>query len=132
MCELLTFSLTDKETEKRDQSSTSTTPMATDSLSGTSVLPPVGSVHEGNPTLEDGGQQLEEEEGEGEGQSTVREKEKREEKKLAIMMMSKKRKRLYDLIMKSRRKKAKEVSELKRKRREFDETQSVSKRAKVS
>ena len=55
----------------------------------------------------------------------------REEKKLAIMMMSKKRKRLYDQIMKSRRSKAREVRELKRKRKEFEErTRTATKRAK--
>ncbi len=47
------------------------------------------------------------------------------------MMMTKKRKRLYDQIMKSRRKKAKEVRELKRKRREFDETQTSAKKTKM-
>ena len=46
--------------------------------------------------------------------------QQREEKRLAVMMMSKKRKRLYEQIMKSRRKKAKEVSELKQRRHEYD------------
>ena len=47
------------------------------------------------------------------------------------MMMSKKRKRLYDQIMKSRRMKAKEVRQLKRKRREYDETETSAKKTKV-
>ena len=37
------------------------------------------------------------------------------------MMMSKKRKRLFEQIMKSKRKKVKEVGELKRKRKEYEE-----------
>ncbi len=47
------------------------------------------------------------------------------------MMMSKKRRRLYDQIMKTKRKKAAEVRVLKRKREEYDEAQrknAVSKR----
>ena len=91
-----------------------------------SVLPPVGTVHKGNPS------QATEEVEQGEESTSARErKERREEKKLAIMMMSKKRKRLYDQIMKSRRMKAKEVRQLKRKRREYDETQTSTKKTKV-
>lgn len=58
----------------------------------------------------------------------------REERKLAIMMMNKKRKYLFDRIMKSRKKKGKEVRELKRKRKEYEESleQDSSKRAKVT
>ena len=58
-------------------------------------------------------------------------KKKREERKLAIMMMSKKRKRLFDQIIKSRNKKRREVSELKRKREEYDE-ESRTRRIKKS
>ena len=110
--------------------------MSTPSTSGItpspSVLPPVGTVHEGNPSpaTEQAGSLQWAEQGEDLAVAQER-KERREEKKLAIMMMSKKRKRLYDQIMKSRRKKAKEVRELKRKRREFDKTQSSSKKIKM-
>ena len=48
-------------------------------------------------------------------------REEREEKKLAVMAMSKKRRRLYNQIMRSRSKKAKQVEELKRRRKEYDE-----------
>lgn len=110
--------------------------ISTPSMSGItprpSVLPPVGTVHEGNPSLgpEEAGSLQGVEQGE-ESTAARERKERREEKRLAIMMMSKKRKRLYDQIMKSRRKKAKEVRELKRKRREFDETQTSAKKTKV-
>ena len=120
---------------KEDVSASTSTVQNSGATSRPSVLPPVGSVYEGNPSLgPSGGQEEGEEEEEGkEGLSAVQERrERREEKKLAIMMMSKKRKRLYDQIMKSRRKKAKEVKELKRKRKEFDQARTVSKRAKVS
>lgn len=60
-------------------------------------------------------------------------KRTREERKLAVMMMSKKRKRLFEHIMKARKKKGREVSELKRKRREYDETKlGHSKRIRTS
>ena len=120
-----------------DRTSDDDTKVSKPSTSGvttpSSSVPPVGTVHEGNPSQgpEDDGGLLEGVE-QGEESTDVRErKERREEKKLAIMMMSKKRKRLYDQIMKSRRKKAKEVRELKRKRREFDETQTSAKKTKV-
>ena len=50
------------------------------------------------------------------------------------MMMNKKRKRLFDQIMKSRKKKAKEVRELKRKRKDYEESleQDGSKRVKMT
>ncbi len=48
-------------------------------------------------------------------------REEREEKKLAIAAMSKKRKRLYSMIMRSRSKRAKQVEELKKRRRDYDE-----------
>ena len=51
--------------------------------------------------------------------------------RLAVMMMSRKRKRLYEQILKSRRKKATEVKQLKRKRREH-EALAAAKKAKVS
>ena len=51
------------------------------------------------------------------------------------MMMSKKRKRLFDQIMKSRKIKRKEVAELKRKRKDYEDsridTENI-KRAKVT
>ncbi len=59
-------------------------------------------------------------------------KEKREERKLAIMMMSKKRKRLFDQITKSRKLKGKAASELKRKRKEYDDSKLDNKRVKIS
>ena len=60
-------------------------------------------------------------------------KEKREERKLAIMMMSKKRKRLFDQIMKSRNMKNRAANELKRKRKEYDDNKLDSnKRVKIS
>ena len=58
-------------------------------------------------------------------------KKSKEERKLAIMMMTKKRKRLFEHIMKARKKKSREVSELKRKRKEYDETVASSKRIKI-
>lgn len=63
--------------------------------------------------------------------ATEASKMKHEERKLAIMMMSKKRKRLFDQIMKSRNKKRREVSELKRKREQHEEESQV-KKVKVS
>ena len=81
---------------------------------------PVGTVHEG-------GLPADQDEGQG-GQEKLA---GREEKKLAIMMMSKKRKRLYDQIMKSHRSKAREVRELRRRRKEHEETRTAAKRAKV-
>lgn len=50
-------------------------------------------------------------------------REEREEKRLAVMAMSKKRRRLYNMIMRSRSKKARHVEELKKRRREYDELQ---------
>ena len=55
------------------------------------------------------------------GQAGEEGRRKREERKLAIMMMSKKRKHLFDQIMKSRRRRSKEVGELKRKRQEYED-----------
>ncbi len=52
---------------------------------------------------------------------TLASHEEKEEKKLAIMAMSKKRKRLYNMIMRSRSKKTKQVEELKTRRKEHDE-----------
>lgn len=135
----ISLTTTDGEDQhtKEDVSASTSTVQNSGATPRPSVLPPVGSVYEGNPSLgpsggQEEGEEEEEEEGK-EGLSAVQERrERREEKKLAIMMMSKKRKRLYDQIMKSRRKKAKEVKELKRKRREFDQARTVSKRAKVS
>ncbi|KAL5477327.1 hypothetical protein EMCRGX_G024116 [Ephydatia muelleri] len=54
-----------------------------------------------------------------------------EEKRLAIMMMTKKKKKLYDMIMKSRKKKAKEVGALKRKRQSYDEARKLDESAVV-
>ena len=69
-------------------------------------------------------------------QDTAAARRKREERKLAIMTMSKKRRRLFDQIMKSRNKKRKEVSELKRKREvyeaEEDSGPHIQKRVKVN
>ena len=81
----------------------------------------VGSVFEGDvptatATMGDS-TEVEIKEDEDEDGSPVRTKE---ERKLAIMTMHKKRKRLFDQIMKSRKKKMKEVNELKRKRKEYD------------
>ena len=112
----------------------STVSMASSSSLGATPspsVPPLGTVHEGNPSLAPEQADLQEAEEGEEPTAEQQRKERREEKRLAIMMMSKKRKRLYDQIMKSRRKKAKEVRELKRKRREFDETQTISKKTKV-
>ena len=110
----------DRATDEDAEIATATPPPRSSGITpNPSVLPPVGTVHEGNPS------QATEEVEQGEESASARErKERREEKKLAIMMMSKKRKRLYDQIMKSRRMKAKEVRQLKRKRREFDKTQT--------
>lgn len=74
---------------------------------------------------------------EGETETVERESSSRrskEERKLAIMMMSKKRKRLFDQIMKSRKMKAKEVGELKRKRKHYEESleQDSSKRVRMT
>lgn len=67
------------------------------------------------------------------GQTSEGARRKREERKLAIMMMSKKRRRLLEQIMKSRRLKSREVGELKRKRREYEDNRLLedSKRTKV-
>ena len=54
-----------------------------------------------------------------------------EEKRLAIMTMTKKKKKLYDMIMKSRKKKAKEVGALKRKRQSYDEARKLNESAVV-
>lgn len=54
-----------------------------------------------------------------------------EEKRLAIMMMTKKKKKLYDMIMKSRKSKAKEVGNLKRKRQSYDEAKKLDESAVV-
>ncbi len=69
----------------------------------------------------------------GEAATTAEARRTREERKLAIMMMTKKRKRLFEHIMKAHRRKNREVNELKRKRKEYDETKLAdSKRIKVS
>ena len=110
----------------------------TTSLCPTSMLP-VGTVYEGDIPLTPPTdiQQQSSEAVEASHVTTAGAKEgprrTKEERKLAIMMMSKKRKRLFEQIMKARRKKNREVSELKRKRREYDETKTgISKKIKVS
>ena len=62
-----------------------------------------------------------------EPEEVVREREGREERRLAIMTMNKKRKRLYDKIMWSRKRKATEVKELKRRRLEHSKNTSSTK-----
>jgi len=94
----------------------------------------VGSVFEGDvPTpvaLNGSTEVVETKESEDKDGSPVR---TREERKLAIMTMHKKRKRLFDQIMKSRKKKIKEVNELKRKRKAYEDSlpDDSSKRIKV-
>lgn len=92
-----------------------------------SLLPtlPIGTVYEGDlPTASPGADEAAP--APSAVQDTATARKKREERKLAIMTMSKKRRRLFDQIMKSRNKKRKEVSELKRKREVYEAAEGDS------
>ena len=78
----------------------------------------VGAIFEGDVPSGNSGSSVHEEASKQRNDESNR---TREERKLAIMTMNKKKKRLFDQIMKSRRKKIKEVIELRRKRKIYDD-----------
>ena len=106
--------------------------IADDSTTSPGTCLKVGAVFEGDipSAISDSPRGGDETEEVGEEPSSLRTKE---ERKLAIMTMNKRRKRLFDQIMKSRNKKMKEVKELKRKRKDYEDSleNSNSKRTKV-
>lgn len=115
-----------------DPDSVASVPVTT--LSSSTPKLPVGMVYEGDiPPAPPPSIKLNPSSAPPANQTTELSRKKREERKLAIMMMSKKRKWLFDRIMKSRRRKSREVSELKRKRSEYEDSRTEdTKRVKVT